>query len=125
MKAINTSELCPCESGKNYKNCCCQYIEKETDAPDVETLMRSRYTAFVQMNEAYLRHSWHPETCPENLNLDANTKWLGLEIKHLNETRENTVEFVARYKIAGKAFRLHEVSLFTQHHNRWVYLRKF
>lgn len=123
MKAINISELCPCEIGKYYKDCCRQYIEKEKNPPDVEALMRSRYTAFAQGNEAYLRHSWHPETCPSNLNLDVNTQWLGLKIKH-NETQQNTVEFIARYKIAGKAYRLHEISLFTQYQNRWVYLRQ-
>ncbi len=114
--------LCPCESGKNYQNCCRKYIERETETPDAETLMRSRYTAFVQMNEAYLRYSWHPETCPDDLNLDKNTKWLGLKVKHGNNQHKDTVEFIARYKINGKAFRLHEISRFKKHSNRWVYL---
>ena len=113
---------CPCESGKNYKNCCRKYIEREAETPNAETLMRSRYTAFVQMNEAYLRYSWHPDTCPDDLNLDKNTKWLGLKIKHGNNQHEDIVEFIARYKINGKAFRLHEISRFTKYSNRWVYL---
>ena len=128
MVSMNSSQLCPCESSKDYKSCCRQYIEKETDTPNAEALMRSRYTAFVQMNETYLRYSWHPETCPNDLNLDKKTKWTGLkitpQIKHTNNAHENTVEFVARYKINGKAFRLHEISLFTQYLGRWVYLRQ-
>ncbi len=80
------------------------------------------------MNETYLRYSWHPETCPNNLNLDKETKWIGLkiapQIKHNYSAHENTVEFVARYKINGKAFIMHEISLFTQYLGRWVYLRQ-
>ncbi len=129
---MNSSQLCPCKSGKVYKNCCRQYIEKEIGTPNAEALMRSRYTAFVQMDETYLRYSWHPETCPNDFNLDKKTKWTGLEItpqiakkiKNTNDAHENTVEFVARYKINGKAFHLHEVSLFTQYQGRWVYLRQ-
>jgi len=90
--------------------------------------MRSRYTAFVQRNEAYLRYSWHPKTCPNDLNLDKNTKWLGLkitpQIEHSNDAHKNTVEFVACYKMNGKAFRLHETSLFTQYQGRWVYFKQ-
>ena len=34
---------------------------------------------------------------------------------------EGTVEFVARYKIAGRAFRLHEISRFVRQADRWTY----
>jgi len=132
MRPMNNSQLCSCKSGKDYKICCHPYIEKTIDTPNAEALMRSRYTAFVQMNEIYLRYSWHPETCPNNLNLDKKIKWLGLKItpqiakkiKNTTDAHENTVEFVVRYKINGKAFRLHEISLFTQYLGRWVYLRQ-
>ena len=88
--------------------------------------MRSRYTAFVLKFEAYLLATWHPTTRPTSLNLaeDPPTKWLGLQIKRAENVNENfaTVEFVARYKIAGKATRLHETSQFERIDGRWYYL---
>lgn len=88
--------------------------------------MRSRYTAFVLKFEAYLLTTWHQTTRPTSLNLaeDPPTKWLGLQIKRAENANENfaTVEFVARYKIAGKATRLHETSQFERIDGRWYYL---
>lgn len=88
--------------------------------------MRSRYTAFVLGLEDYLLKTWHPKTRPAALNLDEDpaTKWLGLQIKCAENTSESTaiVEFVARYKVAGKATRLHEISQFERIDGRWYYL---
>lgn len=88
--------------------------------------MRSRYTAFVLGLEDYLLQTWHPSTRPAALNLadDPPTKWLGLQIKRAVSTGETTaiVEFVARYKVAGKATRLHEISQFERIDERWYYL---
>jgi len=80
------SDLCPCESGLPFKLCCQPYIEHCSVTPTAETLMRSRYTAFVLLNEEYLRYSWHPDTCPKTIHLNENTKWLGLKIKK-NDSR--------------------------------------
>ncbi len=117
--------LCPCESGKPYVTCC-EALHKGFNATTAETLMRSRYTAFVLGLEDYLIKTWHPITRPTQLNLaeDPPTKWLGLQIKYAENTSETTatVEFVARYKIAGKAERLHEISQFELVDGRWYYL---
>ena len=116
---------CPCESGKPYK-ACCEPIHKGITAPTAEALMRSRYTAFALGLEDYLIKTWHPNTRPIALNLadDPPTKWLGLQIKHTENTSETTaiVEFVARYKVAGKATRLHETSVFERIDGYWYYL---
>ncbi len=88
--------------------------------------MRSRYTAFVLQLEDYLINTWHSKTRPAALNLaeDPSIKWLGLQIKHAENTTETTatVEFIAHYKVAGKATRLHETSLFERVDGRWYYL---
>lgn len=88
--------------------------------------MRSRYTAYVFALEEYLLQTWHPDTRPDALNLaeDPPTKWLGLQVRHAETMSESTatVEFVARYKIAGKTERLHELSQFVRLKNRWYYL---
>ena len=120
-----SSAICPCQSGKPYEICCQPYIEQVIDAPTAETLMRSRYTAFVQLDEAYLRYSWHPDNCPIKIHLHKNIKWLGLSIKKTSngstDDKMGTVEFVARSKLDGKASRLHEISRFIRFNNRWVY----
>jgi SEC-C motif-containing protein len=119
------SNNCPCESGKPYVACCAPF-HQGLPAPTAEALMRSRYTAYVLKLEAYLLTTWHPNTRPQALNLadDNATKWLGLQIKHAEITGETTatVAFVARYKIGGKAERMHEISQFIRLDNHWHYL---
>lgn len=88
--------------------------------------MRSRYTAYVLGLEDYLLQTWHADTRPAALNLaeDQAIKWLGLQVKHAEIINESTatVEFVARYKVGGKAERLHELSQFLRLEGRWYYL---
>ena len=88
--------------------------------------MRSRYTAYALADAAYLKTTWHPNTLPEHLNLSeqVDTKWLGLKImRHENiDDHHAIVEFVARYKIHGKAHRLHDVSSFELVVERWYYV---
>lgn len=88
-------------------------------------MMRSRYSAYVLKLEAYLLATWHPGTRPAALDLTHdNTKWLGLEIKnhHTESAEQASVEFVARYKIGGRAARLHEISRFRREDGRWFYV---
>lgn len=126
-KADQTSE-CPCDSGKSYCNCCQPYLQRVQQAPTAEALMRSRYTAFCLRDEEYLRYSWHPDHCPDNIRLNADTIWLGLKIKKTvagdDSDTNGHVEFIARSKSVkhGKAHRLHENSRFTRYEQRWVYL---
>lgn len=88
--------------------------------------MRSRYCAYVQENENYLLATWHPRTCPAGLSLDQEPRprWLGLNIKaRLDHDADHaSVEFVARYKIAGRAYRMHETRRFERIQGRWVYV---
>lgn len=88
--------------------------------------MRSRYSAFVLGLADYLLATWHPDTRPEHLDLNENPapKWLGLSVKrHVAlSPDEALVEFVARYKIGGRAHRLHETSRFQRVDGAWRYL---
>jgi SEC-C motif-containing protein len=122
---IFSNKPCPCDSGKPY-NTCCQTAHNGTPAPTAEALMRSRYTAYVLGLDAYLLKTWAAETRPASLNLsdDTQTKWLGLQVKRVENTSDTTaiVEFVARYKIGGKAERLHEISQFVRVEGCWYYL---
>lgn len=88
--------------------------------------MRSRYTAYVLNLEAYLLQTWHPQTRPAAMNLPDSpaTKWLGLAVKNHAADGDDSavVEFIARYKVGGKAHRLHEISRFRRIDGRWLYL---
>ena len=46
---------------------------------------------------------------------------MAIEAGQVGDDR-GTVEFVARYKIAGRAHRLHELSQFEKLGGHWVYL---
>lgn len=87
--------------------------------------MRSRYSAYVLHLEDYLLATWHPDTRPAALELASDQrKWIGLEVKrHVPEAADRaTVEFVARYRIDGRAHRLHEISRFVRKDGRWLYV---
>jgi len=117
---------CPCGNPQPYAKCCGKYIDDGLSAPTAEALMRSRYTAYTLMQEDYLLVTWHPSTRPEMLGLseDAPRKWLGLTIKNRGQSDNEhaIVEFVARYKINGRAHRLHEISRFLYENKQWFYL---
>jgi len=125
-KQAEDSLICPCGTGKTYRQCCHPFLARHFDAPTAELLMRSRYTAFFLADEDYLRHSWHPDTCPKTIHISKTNHWLGLKIIATRagkmDDKIGEVEFVARAKDNGKASRLHENSRFTRFNNRWVYL---
>ena len=87
--------------------------------------MRSRYTGYVLRNEAYLRHTWVSKHCPVSIFNDESPQWIGLKILHTQGGQAGDitgiVEFSARYKINGRAFRLHESSEFIFENERWLY----
>lgn len=120
---------CPCGSGLPFTRCCGPYLEGHSLPTTAEALMRSRYTAFARLDEAYLLQTWHPSTRPHELGLKQQPpiKWLGLSIRHTQAGGEHddtgSVEFVARYKVNGKAERLHEISRFVREAGRWFYLQ--
>ncbi len=119
------TETCLCGLGRAYDACCGRWHRGEA-APDAEKLMRSRYVAYVMGLEAYLLATWHPATRPAALDLDAppRPQWLGLTIKaHVPlDATHAAVEFVARYRIDGRAYRLHERSRFERIDGRWFYV---
>jgi len=116
---------CHCGRGKPYEACCGRLHSGAENAASAEVLMRSRYSAYVLKLEDYLLATWHPDTRPAELDLAADdSKWLGLEVKKraAQDASHATVEFVARYRIAGRGYRLHEISRFVREDGRWFYL---
>ncbi len=140
-----------------YTDCCGALHEAVRDgqteprAQTAEQLMRSRYAAYVVQDMAYVRHTWHVSSCPEDLSDESEqgdasttqttttqsttaqsttaqttTRWMGLSVlKSWPGTDENEayVEFVAKYKVGGQGVeRLHEISRFVREARRWYYV---
>ena len=123
---------CPCGSRQPFDACCGRYLRDfdGTPAPDAESLMRSRYCAFVLRDRGYLLATWHPAKRPAALELDPAARWLGLEVRSRRQVDAThaEVEFVARCRStgpqagSGRAERLHERSRFVKENGRWFYL---
>jgi SEC-C motif domain protein len=140
MSATSTSPArvpCPCgrrdrrELPLAFAQCCGRYIDdfEHTPASDAESLMRSRYTAFVLERADYLLATWHPSTRPATLDFEPGVKWLGLDVRSRSvlDADHAEVEFVARQRnSSGAASRLHERSRFVREESgllhRWYYL---
>jgi SEC-C motif-containing protein len=120
---------CPCgrTTGKGQAlslDTCCGPYHANQNAPDAESLMRSRYSAFVRGDVPYLMATWQSSQRPAELTLEAGAKWLGLDIKQHRVTGADTaeVEFVARFRVGVKAVRQHERSRFVREDGRWFYV---
>lgn len=98
----------------------------ESPAETAEALMRSRYTAFVMSDDAYLHTSWHSQTRPADTSAPQGVEWRRLRIRDAqggSPTDETgTVEFIAHFRTpdGGRDF-LHERSEFVREAGRWVY----
>ncbi|MFO3705955.1 YchJ family protein [Xanthomonas codiaei] len=126
MSPSRPNDACPCGRPAEYARCCGQY-HAGAAAPDAETLMRARYSAYVRRDVAYLLSSWHRSTRPAELPLDegGRTTWLGLTVQRALSTGDGTAEvvFLARYRIGGgSAVRMTEHSRFVREDGRWYYL---
>jgi SEC-C motif-containing protein len=117
-------ENCSCGLPASYPACCGRYISGQATAPNAETLMRSRYTAYTLENDQYIQNTWHPRS-RQVVKFDRQEacKWMGLKVIAFQEDGQKaTVEFVASYKVNGKAHKLHEISKFEFEDGQWFYV---
>jgi SEC-C motif-containing protein len=101
----------------------CEQCEPET----AEELMRSRFCAFRSGDAGWLLRTWHPSTCPAELDLADNPRWRGLQIVDTvdggRQDDEGIVEFRATYLAEdGGIGILHERSRFQRERGRWFYV---
>jgi SEC-C motif-containing protein len=118
---------CPCGRPAEYDACCGRWHAGplHLQAPDAESLMRSRYSAYVRGLGEYLLQTWHPGKRPaEPLAFHPGVRWLGLDVRRHRalDADHAVVEFIARSKFGGRATRLHEASRFLREGGRWYYL---
>jgi SEC-C motif-containing protein len=133
MPSVQATSPCPCgrlgpgREPASHAQCCGRYIDDfaHQPAPDAESLMRSRYSAFVREAGDYLLASWHAPERPPTLDFTPGAKWLGLAVMGQRQTGPDQaeVEFVARQREpGGRAVRLHERSRFVREGGRWFYV---
>jgi SEC-C motif-containing protein len=114
MATLVPVAACPCGSDLNFGDCCAPRLDGRTPAATAEQLMRSRYSAYVLQREDYLLATWHRTTRIAALDLARVTpaQWPGLKVLRVEAgtatDQAGVVEFVARYKVQGRAARLHE-----------------
>lgn len=123
--------LCVCDSGKPDHDCCAPHISGQKPAPNPESLMRSRYTAYTQANIDYIvatmrgaaLDGFNPEEAAQWARA---VKWLRLQVLAAPPVApgedKGTVEFKAHYLLHGAKQILHENSQFERHQGRWYYV---
>jgi SEC-C motif-containing protein len=125
------SKPCPCgrldakKQVLTYVACCGQYLDGGLTAPDVQSLMRSRYSAFVLEKADYLLSTWHVSQRPASLDFESGVKWLGLQVQNhtVVDATHSEVTFVARHRDrTGRAIRMHERSRFVCENGCWYYV---
>lgn len=123
--------LCPCCSDRAYDSCCGPILSGEREALTAEAVMRARYSAYATGEVAFITNSLHPDSLKTND--EAATRrwaeesdWLGLQIVSTEKggegDDEGVVEFIATYREKGERHEHHEISRFTRHNGRWLYM---
>ena len=114
--------FCPCGLGEPYDACCGRFLGGEAAAPTAEALMRSRYTAFVRLDEPYLLRTWHPRTRPARLDLAPGMRWTGLEILGTTDGSAFHGTGTVTFRASFRGGSLHERSRFERVDGAWVYV---
>lgn len=124
------SQACPCGSGTSLEQCCGHY-HAGTPAPSAETLMRSRYSAYVVGQIDYLLATTLPA---QQAGLDSDSirawslgsTWLGLEVESSEliggQPEHAFVTFTARWHDGSGEHSQRERSAFVQHAGRWYFI---
>ncbi len=121
---MTDTATCPCNSDRPYAECCEPLLCGDRMASTAEALMRSRYTANVVRDVAYLLKSWHPSTRPDTIDPATIPYWCSLHIvrteKGMESDSEGVVEFKASSFIQEELWQLHEVSRFMKEDGQWL-----
>ncbi|WP_256870915.1 YchJ family protein [Shewanella sp. Scap07] len=123
--------LCPCgqqQQGQRtpYTHCCEPYHLGHSLANNPETLMRSRYSAFVLQQHQYLIDTHHGDylggLTKQVLDGQEPTQWIGLQvISSANQQTKGSVTFQAWYLAEHGLDAIHEQSDFVFEQQRWWY----
>ncbi len=116
---------CFCGSGISFAHCCELYIKGKEKAPTAESLMRSRYSAYVVQDTDYLWNTTAPKMRKYHskkaiMEWAKANQWLKLEVLSSTQT---IVEFKAYYLDNKLRAQVHyEKSTFIKEADNWYYL---
>ena len=113
---------CPCGSGLGYSQCCRPLHEGVAHAESAVRLMRSRYSAYVVQDAAYLLRTWHPRTRPSDLDHAGGPDRQGLTVIETADGRDSDSVGEVEFEAAHADGVLHERSRFVKRAGRWVYV---
>lgn len=127
------SSDCPCGGvppGAPLVDCCGPLVAGERLADTAESLMRSRYTAYVVGAADHLFRTWHPRTRTDDAAPDPRVRWTGLDVLDVvaggPDDADGVVEFRAHWVSHDdgpvRRGNLHERGRFTRRAGRWVYV---
>ena len=133
MVAIDLSR-CPCGRPGVFDECCGRY-HAGLAAPDPESLMRSRYSAYVVGELAYLMNTVAPERrhlhdLAEIAAWSAGAQWqgnvrgqrLGLQVQHaVAKGDQGQVKYLVYFAENGQPQQMHEHAEFIRRDGRWYY----
>jgi len=123
-------ENCPCGSDLTYADCCEPMITGAKPAETAEALMRSRYTAHLEVAVDYLISTIHPdhrEGTDENSirRWAERTEWQKLEVLECtaggSDDTEGKVEFKAHFRDEGFRKCHHEIAEFVKEEDIWYF----
>jgi len=118
---------CPCGSKRPFDECCGPIIAG-TPAPTAESLMRSRYTAFVKRTLDHIANTHAPEiqddfNRAEAERLAEECEWQGLEIRRVTETGDTAeIEYVVRFRREQQNISKAALSRFRRDNGQWLYV---
>jgi SEC-C motif domain protein len=127
---MSSIEICPCGSGRTYRECCEPAIAGKRSPATAEELMRSRYSAYVKVEADYLFDTTHPDH-QNGYDHEGTKKWAeeaeweGLEIVSMRlggpDDSIGDVEFIARYRENDVRRQHHEVGGFRKKEGKWYF----
>lgn len=126
-------EKCYCGLHIPKYNCCEPFLKNDKFPTTAESLMRSRYSAYVTGNIDYVLSTHHKSTRPikekrDILNWTLSVKWLGLTVhsKKLGQLTDQSgyVHFTAVFLENGQINKIEENSYFVKENGRWFYTPK-
>ncbi|HEY3366041.1 MAG TPA: YchJ family metal-binding protein [Symbiobacteriaceae bacterium] len=135
LREVNRNDPCPCGSELKFKKCCGPALSGIVWPETPETLMRSRYSAFVTGDVRHLYRTTHPENeavngidpakfMSDTLGYCKQVDFTQLTVQQVSPPDENGVArvlFTALFRAAGQAGTFTELSDFVQVDGRWLY----
>lgn len=118
---------CPCGLDQVYAACCGAYISGKTIAPNPESLMRSRYSAYVKGEVDYIANTQSGKAAIGFDKVQAKAwseqaDWKSLTVLNTKQDGDKgEVEFMSHYILQGRPSYMHERSQFERIDGVWFY----